>query len=243
MDDKLTLDEKANMELDLELDAALAEPINDVQLVADEEIDRFEAMVRPTALFLQGVDDMSTKDITAYCNHVALEKVEWINDSSCNLAFSTEEQAQEALANLLTDTSSGVDHRALVPAKAFVDGEGKSHELFIRLSTDEDVKERGARQRSRYYLIHGVEEDKSISSERQEARKEHMERMRKSGGDGRSVFSRLGSKVERRRSVSPSRQETRSTGRDREGSAEREVSREREIPDSLKSRLGKVNQD
>ncbi|KAI8081056.1 hypothetical protein BDF21DRAFT_462717 [Thamnidium elegans] len=239
MDDKLELsnfDEKARMELDL--DAALAEPITtEVQLVADEEIDRFEAMARPTALFLQGVDDMSTKDITAYCNHVALEKVEWINDSSCNLAFNTEEQAKEALASLLVDTTVRVDHRTLVPAKPFIDQDEKSHELFIRISTDEDVKERGARQRSRYYLIHGVEEDKSISIERHEARKEHLERMRKSGGDGRSVFSRLGNKVERRRSVSPSRQETRSTDRDRESSTERE------IPDSLKSRLGKINQD
>lgn len=224
----------------MELTELLEEPLTEeeirssVQLVGDEDVDRFEALPRPTALFLHGVDDMSTKDITKYCNHVSLEKVEWINDSACNLAFTTSEQAQEALKALVAGENITVDHRALVPAKPFVNEQDISQELFIRVSTDEDVKERGARQRSRYYLIHGVEDDKTISVERQEARKEHRERMTKSGGDGRSVFSRLGGKVERRRSLSPSRKaERRSLS-----PSERE---EREIPSHLKSRLGNIN--
>lgn len=226
----------------MELDALLDQPLIEedieskhVQMVGDEEVDRFEALPRPTALFLHGVDDMSTKDITAYCNQISLEKVEWINDSACNLAFTTLEQAQEALKALVSDTTVTVDHRTLVPAKPFIDDREIPHELFIRLSTDEDVKERGARTRSRYYLIHGVEDDKTISVERQEARKEHRERMTKSGGDGRSVFSRLGAKVERRRSLSPDRREER-----RRSSSPNSRREEREIPSHLKSRLGNI---
>lgn len=201
-----------------------------VRLVADEEIDRFEALPRPTALFLHGVDDMSTKDITSYCP--SLVKVEWINDAACNLAFDTAEQAQEALKTLLVDPSTQVEHRHLKSAKPFIKDD-VTHELFIRISTDEDVKERGARTKSRYYLIHGVEEDEStMSDERKEARKAHRERMKKNGGDGRSVFSRLGKKVDRR-SLSPDlKQERRSLSPNH---------RRREIPSHLKSRLGNIN--
>jgi hypothetical protein len=205
----------------------------DVKLVADESIDRFEALPRPTAIFLLGVDDMSTQDITTYCNQPSLEKVEWINDSACNLVFKTEEEAHSALGTLLADATVAVDHRTLVTARSFVNTaeNDKTHNLFVRISTDEDIKVRGARHQSRYYLIHGKEEgDKHLSEERQDARKEHRERMKKSGGDGRSVFSRLGNTVERRRSVSPVREEERSIKRDR--------SVERDIPQHLKNRLG-----
>jgi hypothetical protein len=200
----------------------------DVKLVSDETVDRFEALPRPTALFLHGVDDMSTKEISSYCHHADLVKVEWINDSSCNLAFTTQEQAQEALKELVVDKDQDVNHLQLTPAKPFVNEDGESFSLFIRISTDEDIKERGARERSRYYKIHGTENE-NISKERKESRKEHYERMNKSGGDGRSVFSRLGSK--RNRSLSPSQKETRELKRER-------TPEEREIPDRLKSRLG-----
>ncbi|KAI9354006.1 hypothetical protein BD770DRAFT_445332 [Pilaira anomala] len=215
--------------LDMAFEASLAKEENDFDtkieqesqgtLVGEEAYDRFEALARPSALFLQGVDDMSTKDISSYCP--SLKKVEWIDDSSCNMVFETSEEAQEALLTLMVAEDRGavvVDHRQLVAAKPFLkEEEGVEHKLFIRVATDEDVKERGARQRSRYYLIHGKEEEEeNLSEERKVARQEHQARMRKSGGDGRSVFERLGNKrneEERRRSASPDREETRSTER------------------------------
>lgn len=220
----------------MEFEASLAREENEMDikmepeesqgaLVGEEPHDRFEALPRASALFLQGVDDMSTKDISRYCP--SLKKVEWIDDSSCNMVFETSEEAQAALLTLVADDTVVVDHRTLVAAKPFLKEE-EEHKLLIRVSTDEDVKERGARHKSRYYLIHGKEEEE-VSEERKVARKEHQARMRKRGGDGRSVFERLGNKLERRRSVSPERDETRST--------ERHV---RDIPDSLKSRLGKL---
>lgn len=251
-----------SMELDLELDAALAEPFDsledtqipveestdsnkEVKLVGDEEVDRFEALPRPTAIFLHGVDNMSTKDIESYCNQENLTKVEWINDASCNLAFKTEEEAFHALESLLEKKEDAitVDHKQLHPAKPFVDAEGKTHSLFVRIATDEDVKERGARQRSRYYMIHGTENMK-FSEERKTERKKYFERQEKSGGDGRSVFDRLGNRVaegnnrrsRRGRSVSPSRDAERSIKRER-------ASPEREIPSHLLSRLGPMKEE
>ncbi|GAN05340.1 hypothetical protein MAM1_0088d04810 [Mucor ambiguus] len=251
------MDTTAQMDLDLELDAELerelaadlessttapaqtsatksdVKPKLDAMLVGDEPIDRFEALPRPTAIFLHGVDDMSTADITTYANSPLLVKVEWINDSSCNLAFKTEEDASQVAQTLLSQPVSALDHRTLVAAKPF-----QTHPLSIRIATDEDVKERGARERSRYYLLHGVE-DQPLGEERKEARKAHMERMQKNGGDGRDVFSRLGSKappVERRSTRNRSRSPTKSEGR----SIKRERSVEREIPNHLKSRLGLV---
>lgn len=177
---------------------------------------------------------MSTKDIETYCNQESLKKVEWINDASCNLAFNTEEEARVALENILEKKEEvTINHKQLNPAKPFVDSTGKTHTLFVRIATDEDVKERGARQRSRYYMIHGTE-DLKLSEERKVERKKYFERQSQNGGDGRSVFNRLGNRVEgnrRRRSISPSRETERMVKRERS-------SPEREIPSHLLSRLG-----
>lgn len=38
---------------------------------------------RPEAILLQGVDEMKTRDIRVYCQDLPLDKIEWINDTSC----------------------------------------------------------------------------------------------------------------------------------------------------------------
>lgn len=209
-------------------------PSFDEMLVGDELVDRFEALPRRTAIFLHGVDDMSTADITKYADSPLLTKVEWINDSSCNLAFKTEQDALQVAQTLLSQPVPELDHRTLVAAKPF-----ENHTLSIRISTDEDVKERGARERSRYYLLHGVE-DQPLSEVRKEARKAHLERMQKNGGDGRDVFSRLGARKEPTPNERRSRDRSRSPTRNGNRSVKRERSVEREIPQHLKSRLGPV---
>ncbi|KAI8982357.1 hypothetical protein BDF20DRAFT_809652, partial [Mycotypha africana] len=170
----------------------------------DSPYDQFEALPRPTAIFLHGVDNLSTDDIKGYVNSPLLSKLEWINDSSCNLVCNTPEEATEIAQSLLEDGSQiqTLDHRTLLPAKPFIVENSKDNQpsrvetLSIRMATDEDIKERGARLRSRYYMIHGVD-GQELSKERQEARKLHVDRMKRNGGDGRDVFSRLGKKVER----------------------------------------------
>ncbi|KAI8075477.1 uncharacterized protein B0P05DRAFT_448789, partial [Gilbertella persicaria] len=158
-------------------------------LEKEEKEYQFEAIPRRNAIYLRGVDEMSTADITSYANTPLLQKVQWINDSSCNLVFDNEEQAMEVAQTLLHEPTASLDHHTLLPAKPFTHND-RSFELFIRVATDEDVKEKGARAKSRYYMIHGTD-DEPLTSERKEVRKEHVERMSKNGGDGRDVFSRL----------------------------------------------------
>lgn len=38
---------------------------------------------RPEAIYLFGVENMSTNDIQAYCQETTLKKIEWVDDSSC----------------------------------------------------------------------------------------------------------------------------------------------------------------
>ena len=45
------------------------------------------AEVRPDAILLYGVDEMSTSDVFSYLEDFAPGSVEWIDDSSCKLEF------------------------------------------------------------------------------------------------------------------------------------------------------------
>ncbi|ORY97902.1 hypothetical protein BCR43DRAFT_490532 [Syncephalastrum racemosum] len=184
---------------------------------------------RPEAILLHGVDDLSTKDIETYCQEHPPNKIEWINDQSCNLVYADEDQAKEAAQSLLlepTELTSKILRKAKPISK---EGDRVFDNLHIRVATLWDIKERGARERSRYYLLHGEEE--SMPRRRRERdiedRLGHRDNGRRGEGD---VFSRLGRRVERgrpyerhrkrddRRSLSPQTREA--------------------LPESLRNRLG-----
>ncbi|KAI9268130.1 hypothetical protein BDA99DRAFT_504925 [Phascolomyces articulosus] len=210
--------------------------------------DQKEAMPRPEAIFLHGLDEMSTKDIRAYCNNLPLEKIEWINDTSCNLVFADEEGAQQAIDTLLaSDIQDPVTHHILRKAKAYTQ-ENSDHvfnNLHIRIATTWDVKEPGARDRSRYYLLHGGDD----AGGRYMTTTKPFDRSELPKG---GIFDRLGKRKEsrpntrrhhpyqqqdkRRRSLSP-RPPRSSSGREEEqGNRGKDVSIQ--IPDSLKGRIG-----
>ncbi|KAI9263750.1 hypothetical protein BY458DRAFT_548027 [Sporodiniella umbellata] len=217
-----------------ELNATDAEDAkSSTYLVEDEPIDRFEPDPRNVAIYLRGVDDLSTDQVRTYANNSEnLVSVEWIDDTSCNLVMNSVENAQ-ALAGelLLEDTLESLNHRTLLKAKPLVQDEKTVDSLFIRIATEDDIKRRGARFRSQYYKVYG-HKGHEISQERVEARKELKERMSRSGGDGRSVFERLGNRVSR----SERRRDRRSASPVRERSASPV---QHDIPERLKQRLGK----
>ncbi|KAI8374916.1 hypothetical protein EDC96DRAFT_423835, partial [Choanephora cucurbitarum] len=150
----------------------------------------FEGIPRPNVLFLRGVDDLSTSDITSYVDSPLLQKVQWINDASCNLVFESNAQAVEVAQSLLKEPTDSLDHLTLLPAKPFTK-EDRTIDLFVRIATDEDVKERGSREKSRYYQLHGVENETPREANQRKGRMARAERMTRNGGDGRDVFSRL----------------------------------------------------
>ncbi|KAK6351514.1 hypothetical protein TWF718_004672 [Orbilia javanica] len=128
-------------------------------------------------IHLRGLDSMSSDDVKTWiAGHFpepTVEKLEWIDDTSLNLVYQDEETAMAALNALSTDIGRG--------SRPWELREAKSSEAFplarldIRLAFATDKKEKGARERSRYYLFH-PEEDRV---EQQEKRKREQEKERR----------------------------------------------------------------
>ncbi|CAM1510266.1 Fc.00g006010.m01.CDS01 [Cosmosporella sp. VM-42] len=111
----------------------------------------------PNKVHIRGVETLHTNDIKAYVkSHFGgVDRVEWIDDSSANLLFSSELIAHDAIVAL--STVEIADPTALaagesLPAKPV---EGKPEiSLQVRFAVQSDKKEAGAALRSRYYLLH-----------------------------------------------------------------------------------------
>ncbi|ORX60366.1 hypothetical protein DM01DRAFT_1404648 [Hesseltinella vesiculosa] len=223
---------------------------------------------RPEAILLHGVDDMSTAEIKVYCQSTALSKVEWVDDSSCVLVFTNTDEAMQAALLLLQEPTSWPSS-TLLPSKPFErpvpdNGDQPAQEenplmppvkpviksLSIRSAKLTDVKTKGSRERSRYYLFHGsdnstVKKDHHPSvfdrlgprrsSHRQRPYDRHDRRDRRRRNDGeeggrRDDYGRHRHRSSRPRSDSASRNHL-------------DDAKPVEIPEHLKQRLGSAVQD
>jgi hypothetical protein len=93
--------------------------------------------------------------ITEHYPSSKVEKIEWIDDSSANVPFSSEYIAQEALVALVSVEIADVTQLPvleLLPAKKF--SKRPELNLEVRLAVAGDKKQAGAAQRSRFYLLH-----------------------------------------------------------------------------------------
>ncbi|KAH9999251.1 hypothetical protein F4779DRAFT_162440 [Xylariaceae sp. FL0662B] len=158
-----------SMDLDVEMDA-------DVDLVPDEpiipeselpgtlgnrspgEVNDDEDTILPTKIHLKGLDILNPEQVRAYVTEHSsekpAEKIEWIDDSSANLIFASDEAAARALASLAAEPLQDVAHlpiRKLIPAKPF--SEKPEITLQVRLAVATDKKQGGAASRSRFYLL------------------------------------------------------------------------------------------
>ncbi|KAI9303352.1 hypothetical protein BJ944DRAFT_268563 [Cunninghamella echinulata] len=241
---------------------------------------------RPEAIYLLGLDNMSTKDINDYCENTGLKKVEWIDDSSCVLVFENEEEAKKAGQQLVSEPSILSNNvqlttTTLLKAKPFIranyknqskgeekdnetGGEGKEQEkekegddedeemditrpplipiidqLQIRMATDRDVKTRGARERSRYYLFHGVDDsgvkkknDHHNKNNRHHpySRNQHRHHHQQQYDNDKYSNIKRHQRRSRRRSASPN-------PRTRKVDDDKPIV----IPEHLRARLGKLN--
>ncbi|CAH0018281.1 unnamed protein product, partial [Clonostachys rhizophaga] len=168
----------------------LGEVIEDETTAADNE----SQTVVPNKVNVRGVDTLHTDDIKTYVrSHFgSVDRVEWIDDTSANLVFSSESVARDALVALsnveIADaTALGVGES--LPGKA-VDGK-PDISLQIRFAVESDRKEAGAAQRSRYYLLHPEHDPEERRRRNQENRSRYRERERDSRGSGR--YRRRGS--------------------------------------------------
>jgi len=169
----------------------------DIGVIETNDVKEAENPEEPrlNALLLKGVNSLDTRAIKYYIDHYVRPdysfknkekyakfnyKLEWVNDESVNIVFTSREEAdegaQEAL-QILTDESieqsealSTTDERVAKPFVREAD-EGKKNDkegddemdddaansvqLSIRQSLKGDRKVKNARVYSRYYLLHG----------------------------------------------------------------------------------------
>ena len=110
---------------------------------------------------VRGVDDMHTNDILAFVHDHSSEvgedvHVQWIDDSTANLVFKNNDLAKRAhisclLTPISTDelTNNPFEYR---PAKQLASR--PSSMISLRVAQQGDRKKKGAREASRYYLMH-----------------------------------------------------------------------------------------
>lgn len=83
---------------------------------------------------MYGVDFLSTSDITKYFSAFGPVKIEWLNDSSCNAVFPSEELAEKAsedLALTIQDANLSDEWKKGIPYKE----RNIEFSLFFRLAT------------------------------------------------------------------------------------------------------------
>ncbi|KAL6862357.1 hypothetical protein J3F83DRAFT_212088 [Trichoderma novae-zelandiae] len=194
------------MDLDIDMDDAAADafqdgndnhdnpPLGDDILVPDEpeepgEVaedgqqndDDASTTIVPTKIHIKGVDSLHTDDIKSYVksHYGIVDKVEWIDDSTANLIFSSESTARDAFVALsaidIADaTALGIGET--VPAKGV---EGRPEiSLQLRFATVADRKQAGAALRSRYYLLHPEHDPEERRRRQQENRTRYRDRDR-----------------------------------------------------------------
>jgi Nuclear cap-binding protein subunit 3 len=129
----------------------------DIGILSRQDVDDVDpSQVRPEAVHLRGVDNLSTEDVRLYASTLYSSseffKVEWIDDTSLNLAYVSPDIASSALQAFSSTYIEGLSPGTLRPAKPLI-GEKSIEGLKVRIAVMGDKKEKGARDRSRWYLF------------------------------------------------------------------------------------------
>lgn len=142
----------------------------------------------PNKLNVRGVDTLHTDDIKAYAKaHFGpVDKVEWVDDTSANLVFSSDSVARDAivaLSSIEIADATALPAGESLPAKP-VEGRPETT-LYVRFALSGDKKQPGAALRSRYYLLHPEHDPEERRRKHQESRSRYRDRdggYRRNGG-------------------------------------------------------------
>ncbi|KAL8943128.1 MAG: hypothetical protein Q9216_001258 [Gyalolechia sp. 2 TL-2023] len=158
-----------DMEMDLDIDlgpvdipesvktiASPGPPIPDAAELTDAS-EPPEGTVVSHKIHIRGVDDLTTEDLRTFAaKHHPTDmpiRIDWINDTSANLVYSTPAAAMEALESFSLQPfdreAASVSLLHLRSAKAMAD-----HPLQVRIALSTDVKRVRAHQASRFYMMH-----------------------------------------------------------------------------------------
>lgn len=160
--------------------------MNGVEEAKEEgEFDPNEA--QPTKVHVRGVDRLNTIQIEQWVGEHAgadlFRKVQWIDDTSANLIFDTEVAAADALNAL--SAVEGIEPLQLRKAKEL--STHPDQNLEVRLAMVTDVKTRGAKDRSAFYLFNPEWDPDNPNNVRHESRKR---RWADDGGRERNKYRR-----------------------------------------------------
>lgn len=139
--------------------------------------------LRPNALYLRGspITHLPTNNIFGYARHFHAEPVglEWIDDSSCVLVFSTNAACKAAFEAFRRSAAEETDFDDCVSAKPIPVvlwpaedrisktlgmAEGLEGTLLVRIARMDDKKVRGAKERSAFYRKHGMDAGKDSNA-------------------------------------------------------------------------------
>ena len=167
-------------------EAESAETMKGVNEVKEEgEFDPDET--QPTKIHVRGVERLNTDQIEKWVGeHVGADlfrKVQWIDDSSANLIFDTEVAASDALNMLSVVEGSG----PLELRKAKELSTHPDHDLQVRMAIVTDVKTKGAKDRSAFYLFNPEWDPDNPNNVRHDSRKR---RWADDGGRERNKYRR-----------------------------------------------------
>ncbi|KAJ5179151.1 hypothetical protein N7492_002361 [Penicillium capsulatum] len=181
----------ASMDIDMDIDLGPepefepeAEPIQTDAITHEGAIDPLEEEALYEKVHVRGVDDLTTENIkefaTSHFNQETPSRVEWIDDTSANLLYSSTEIGLQALA-ALTQVTEEEDASALPPLRLRSAKLLASHPdsvLQVRSAVKTDRKQPRAHEKSRFYLMHPEHDP------RERLRQELSDRRRGDTGDG-----------------------------------------------------------
>lgn len=203
----------ANMDMDIDMDLDLgplpepepepieAEPEATTSFGHDGAFDAQTAEAQYEKVHIRGVDDLTTDNIKQFAiDHFTTEqptRIEWIDDTSANIIYSSPEVGLQALA-ALTQVGEDEDTSAL-PLRLRSAKLLSSHPdsvLQVRAAVKTDRKKPRAHEASRFYLMHPEHDP------RERLRMELSERRRQGGDSGDGDYRRRrfdGRELRRRR--------------------------------------------
>ncbi|OMJ69712.1 hypothetical protein SteCoe_32500 [Stentor coeruleus] len=125
----------------------------------EKEVDYWEKYTEPSgdirmnSLYLYGVDYLSTTKILNYFHYFSPSKVEWLNDTSCNVIFPNEDNALQALnTNCLDKIEDPTSFENIKRSALGYQVKDEVFPFYIRFSTAGDVKNELTKgKNSKYY--------------------------------------------------------------------------------------------
>ncbi|KAK5795809.1 hypothetical protein VI817_005094 [Penicillium citrinum] len=159
---------EASMDIDMDIDLGPEpEPEPEVELIqADSNVkgELIDQSTEEEAIYekvhVRGVDELTTDDIKQFANshfdQEAPARIEWIDDTSANILYSSPEVGLQALA-ALTQVGEEGDGSTLPPLRLRSARLLPSHPdsvLQVRSAVKTDRKQPRAHEKSRFYLMH-----------------------------------------------------------------------------------------